>query len=77
MSLALVALLVFLMAALAADCAYSIAFWLIGHPSHPYQRPHHWRRYLFIVSIIAAEVAGITVLAVVLVRTIVEPGLSL
>lgn len=77
MTLTLVAVLVFLIAALAADCVYTVAYWLVGHPSHPYQRPHHWRRYLYIVTIIAAEIAGITVLSILLARTIMEPGMAL
>lgn len=77
MTLALVFLLVFLITALTTDAIYTTLAWLIGHPSHPYQRPHHWRRYLGIVSLIAFEVAAIAVLAVVLVRVVQEPGMSL
>jgi hypothetical protein len=77
MSLALVGLLVAAITALTTDAIYTTVAWLIGRPSHPYQRPHHWRRYALIVALISTEVAVITVLAVVLVRTIVEPGLSL
>lgn len=77
MSLFLLAVLVFAITALATDAIYTTVAWLIGRPHHPYQRPHHWRRYLGIVSLIAAETAAITVLLVVLVRTIQPPGMSL
>lgn len=77
MSLALAALIVFAMAWLTVDAVYTTACWLIGRAPHPYQRPHKFRRYAWIVSLIAAEVAGITVLAVLLVRVTQAPGMSL
>ena len=77
MSLALVGILVAAITVLTVDCVYTTIAWLIGRPSHPYQRPHKFRRYAWIVSLIATEVAVITVLAVVLARTITPPGIQL
>lgn len=77
MSLALTALIVFGIALLTIDAIYTTIAWLIGQPHHPYQRPHHWRRYAGIVSLIAGEVAAISVLAVLLVRVVQAPGMSL
>jgi hypothetical protein len=76
-SLLIVALLVFGITALAIDAIYTTLAWLIGREPHPYQRPHRFRRYVWIVSLIAAEVAVITVLVVLLIRTIQPPGLEL
>jgi hypothetical protein len=77
MSLFVAAVLVAGITALLTDALYSIAFWLIGRQPHPYQRPHRFRRYAWIVALISTETATITVLIVLLVRTIQPPGLQL